>query len=150
MSFDPTVFMNETYTEANDTKITPCPVGEYLAVAAKVDTKTWASRDGSKSGVKLEILWEIDDANVKELLGRDKVTSRQNIMLDLNEAGTGLDLSKGKNVGLGRLREALDLNTPGEAFSFAMIEGRLAKVSVSHRIDGEDIYDEVKKVAKPA
>lgn len=102
MSFDPNTFLNTTYEEANDTKITPCPVGEYLAVASKVDAKTWASRDGSKSGVKLEILWEIDDANVKQLLGRDKVTSRQNIMLDLNEAGTGLDLGKGKNVGLGR------------------------------------------------
>lgn len=150
MSFDPNTFLNTTYEEANDTKITPCPVGEYLAVASKVDAKTWASRDGSKSGVKLEILWEIDDANVKQLLGRDKVTSRQNIWLDLNEAGTGLDLGKGKNVGLGRLREALDLNTPGQAFAFSMIEGRLAKVMVSHRVDGEDIYDEVKKVAKPA
>mgnify|MGYP000847491777 CR=1 FL=1 len=150
MSFDPNTFLNTTYEEANDTKITPCPVGEYLAVASKVDAKTWASRDGSKSGVKLEILWEIDDANVKQLLGRDKVTSRQNIMLDLNEAGTGLDLGKGKNVGLGRLREALDLNTPGQSFAFSMIEGRLAKVMVSHRVDGEDIYDEVKKVAKPA
>lgn len=150
MSFDPNTFLNTTYEEANDTKITPCPVGEYLAVASKVDAKTWASLDGSKSGVKLEILWEIDDANVKQLLGRDKVTSRQNIWLDLNEAGTGLDLGKGKNVGLGRLREALDLNTPGQAFAFSMIEGRLAKVMVSHRVDGEDIYDEVKKVAKPA
>ena len=150
MSFDPNTFLNTTYEEANDTKITPCPVGEYLAVASKVDAKTWASRDGSQSGVKLVILWEIDDANVKQLLGRDKVTSRQNIMLDLNEAGTGLDLGKGKNVGLGRLREALDLNTPGQAFAFSMIEGRLAKVMVSHRVDGEDIYDEVKKVAKPA
>lgn len=150
MSFDPNTFLNTTYEEANDTKITPCPVGEYLAVASKVDAKTWASLDGSKSGVKLEILWEIDDANVKQLLGRDKVTSRQNIWLDLNEAGTGLDLGKGKNVGLGRLREALDLNTPGQAFAFSMIEGRLAKVMVSHRVDGEDIYDEVKKAAKPA
>lgn len=147
MSFDPATFMNTTYDEANDTKVTPCPVGEYTAVATKVETKTWASRDGSSSGVKLEILWEIDDANVKQLVGRDKVTSRQNIMLDLNEAGTGLDLGKGKNVGLGRLREALGLNTPGESFSFAMIEGRIAKVSVSHRINGEDIYDEIKKVA---
>ena len=150
MSFDPNTFLNTTYEEANDTKITPCPVGEYLAVASKVDAKTWASLDGSKSGVKLEILWEIDDANVKQLLGRDKVTSLQSLWLDLNEAGTGLDLGKGKNVGLGRLREALDLNTPGQAFAFSMIEGRLAKVMVSHRVDGEDIYDEVKKVAKPA
>ena len=148
MSFDPTTFLNTTVEEANDTKLTPCPVGEYLAVATKVDAKPWASKDGSSSGVRLEVTWEIDDANVKALTGRDKVTSRQSLMLDLNESGNGLDLGKGKNVGLGRLREALDLNTPGEAFAFSMIEGRLAKVAVSHRVNGEDIYDEVKKVAK--
>lgn len=150
MSFDPATFMNTTYEESNDTKVTPCPVGEYLAVASKVETKQWSTRDGSKSGVKLEIVWDIDDSNVKQLLGRDKVTVRQQVMLDLNESGTGLDMGKGKNVGLGRVREATDLNAAGQPFAFAMIEGRLAKVSVSHRIDGEDIYDEVKKVAKPA
>ncbi len=146
MSFDPTTFLNTTVEEANDTKVTPCPAGEYVAVATKVDAKPWASKDGSSSGVRLEVTWEIDDDNVKSLLGRDKVTSRQSIMLDLTETGA-LDLGKGKNVGLGRLREALDLNTAGSAFAFSMIEGRLAKVSVTHRINGEDIYDEVKKVA---
>ena len=105
MSFDPNTFLTMTVEEANDTKISPCPAGEYLAVATKVEPKSWASRDGSSSGMKLEITWDIDDANVKQLLGREKVTSRQNIMLDLNEAGNGLDMGKGKNVGLGRLRE---------------------------------------------
>ena len=149
MSFDPTTFLNTTTEEANDTKVTPCPAGEYLAVAEKVDAKPWSAKDGSSSGVRLEVTWEIDDANVKQLLGRDKVTSRQSVMLDLNEAG-GLDYNKGKNIGLGRLREALDLNTPGDPFAFSMIQGRMAKVNISHRIVGEDIYDEVKKVAKAA
>ena len=65
----------------------------------------------------------------------------------LSDSG-GLDMGKGRNVGLGRLREALNLNQPGQSFSFSMIPGRLAKVSVSHRIDGENIYAEVKAVAR--
>lgn len=146
MSFDPATFLNATYDEANDTKVTPCPAGEYLALAEKVDIKSWASRDGSSSGLKAEILWDIQDENVKALLGRDSVKVSQQQMLDLTETGN-LDLGKGKNVGLGRIREALDMNTPGQPFSFGMIQGRLAKVVVSHRTVGEDIYAEIKKIA---
>ena len=148
MSFDPATFLNTEVSEALDTKVVPCPVGEYLSLADKIDVKTWSTKDGSKSGVKLEILWDIQDENVKALLGRDKVVVQQTVMLDTTEAGT-LDLGKGKNIGLGRLREALDLNVPGQAFSFPMITGRLATTIVSHRVDGEDIYAEIRKVAKP-
>ena len=146
MSFDPNTFLNATFTEDNDTKIIPVPAGEYLGLAEKVDIKPWSSRDGSSSGIKLEIVWDIQDDNVKALLGRDTVKCPQQQMLDLTETGN-LDFSKGKNVGLGRIREALGLNKPGEPFSFGMIQGRLAKVVVSHRTAGEDIYAEVKKIA---
>lgn len=146
MSFDPSSFLNQSFDEALDTKVVPCPVGEYVALAEKVDIKQWAARDGSSSGLKLEILWDIQDENVKALLGRDTVRVPQQQMLDLTETGA-LDFGKGKNVGLGRIREALGLNTPGEPFAFSMIQGRMAKVSVSHRINGEDIYHEIKKIA---
>lgn len=146
MSFDPNTFLNTSFEESNDTKISPVPVGEYLALADKVDIKTWASRDGSSSGIKLEIVWDIQDENVKSLLGRDKITCVQQQMLDLTDTGA-LDFGKGKNVGLGRIREALELNTPGQPFAFSMIQGRMAKVAVSHRTVGEDIYSEIKKIA---
>lgn len=145
--FDPTTFLNQTFDESNSTQSVPVPAGEYLAIADKVDLKTWQSRDGSSSGLKLEIVWDIQDDNVKALVGRDKVTSRQQQMLDLTEAGE-MDFGKGKNVGLGRIREALGMNTPGQPFAFPMIQGQMAKVVVSHRIDGENVYDEIKKIAK--
>lgn len=147
MSFDPVMFLNTTIDEANDTKVVPCPAGEYLAISEKVDIKAWSSKDGSSSGLKLEILWDIQDDNVKALLGRDSVKVTQQQMLDLTDTGM-LDTSKGKNVGLGRIREALDMNTPGVAFSFAALQGRMAKVLVSHRISGEDAYAEIKKIVK--
>lgn len=147
MTFDPETFLNATYDEALDTKVVPCPVGEYLGLAEKVDVKTWAAKDGSASGLKLVILWDIQDDNVKQLLGRDTVRVPQDQMLDLTETGA-LDFGKGKNVGLGRIREALGLNTPGEPFAFSMIQGRMAKVKVSHRPSGEDLYNEIKAIAK--
>lgn len=145
--FDPNSFLDMQVTETNDTKVTPVPVGEFVAVADKVEVKSWQKKDDpSVGGLKLLVQWAIDDPSVKELLGRDKVTVKQDIMLDITESG-GLDMGKGRNVGLGRLREAVDLNKPGQPFSFNMITGRLAKAKVSHRIDGEDIYAEVKAVA---
>lgn len=144
--FNPDTFLQSSVTEANDTKKTPCPAGEYIAVAEKVEARPWQSKDGLKSGIALDITWSIDDHAAKEATGRDNVQVRQGIMLDLMESG-GLDMGKGKNVALGRLREATGLNVPGQPFSPAMVQGRAAKVTVSHRVDGEDIYDEIKKVA---
>lgn len=145
--FDPAQFLDAQVTDSNDTKLIPIPVGEYTAVADKVDVRTWqGKKDPSKSGVTLEITWSIDDQSVKEALGRDTITVRQGVMLDLTEGGS-LDMGKGRNTQLGRLREAVKLNTPGQPFAFSMIPGRLAKVKVEHRIDGENIYSEIKSVA---
>lgn len=145
-TFDPAMFLETTFTEANSTVTIPVPVGEYMAVVEKVEARRWQSKeDPEKSGIALDIQWSVDDQGVKDFLGRDKVTVKQGVMLDLNEAG-GLDVGAGKNVRLGRLREALGLNVPGQPFSFLMMTGRPAKVAVTHRVSGEDIFAEVSGV----
>lgn len=130
--FDPNAFMNSTFEEANDTVSVPIPVGEYDAVVEKVDVSAWASKDGSKSGLKLQLIWELMSDEVREATGRQKNTVRQDIMLDLTEAG-GLDMGKGMNVRLGKLREAVGLNQKGQPFGFPMLHGRMAKVAIKHR-----------------
>jgi hypothetical protein len=144
--FNPDQFLDATITDANDTKIVPVPIGEYIAVVSEVKARQWKKRDDpSQGGLALDVTWDIDDAGVKQALGRDKVTVKQGLMLDFTESG-GLDMGKGKNIGLGRLREAVDLNKPGQPFAPNMLVGRVAKVAVSHRIDGDAIYSEVKSV----
>lgn len=152
--FDPNQFLEVQLTEANDTVIRPVPEGEYTAIVDEITSRTWTSRkDSSKSGVTLELIWSLDSPEVAKELGRDKVTVKQGVMLDLTEAG-GLDMGKGRNVGLGRLREAFDLNKPGVPFSPTQFVGRLAKVAVKHRLgeaaDGGEppIYAEVRAVAR--
>lgn len=146
--FDPSQFLEQQTSEANDTKLVPVPVGEYMAIVEKIDARQWRKKDDpSVSGIALDLTWELDDAAVKELLGRDKVTVKQGLMLDLTETG-GLDMGKGKNVNLGKLREATSLNEPGRPFAPSMFIGRMAKVRVEHRIDGDNIYAEVKAVTK--
>lgn len=151
--FNPDQFLEAVITDANSTSSLPVPVGEYIAVVKTIKAREWKGKnDPTQGGMILDVTWSIDDENVKAAMDRKEVTCRQSIMLDMSESG-GLDISKGKNVGLGRLREALGLNVPGQPFKFDMIVGRPAKVSVAHRTDPSDtskIYDEVKMVAKLA
>lgn len=149
-AFDPTSFLDLTVTDSNSTKATPIPAGEYQAVIEKVTPLGWQSKDGLKSGVKLDVSWSINNPAVATVTGREKNLARQDIMLDLAAGGNGLDMGKGMNITLGRLREATGLNEPGAPFSFRMLEGRMAKVKIVHREYNGNLYAEVKEVAKLA
>lgn len=147
MSFDANAFLSATISAANDTVALPVPVGDYFGIITEVKPRQWQSKDGTKTGVAIDLTWLIEDENVKQYLGRDTVTVKQGIMLDLNAQG-GLDTSAGKNISLGRLREAVNKNNPGEQFSFAQLPGLQARISVAHRIAGEQTFAEVKAVAR--
>lgn len=131
-AFDPKAFLDVQTTEQGSTISVPIPVGEKLAVVEKVDTRTWQSKDGSKSGLALDVTWLIDDPATKALLGRDKVVVTQGLMIDLTESGA-IDMGKGRNIALNRVRESVGLNEPGKPFSFRMLEGKVAKVVIGHR-----------------
>jgi hypothetical protein len=145
-NFDPQSFLDASITESLDTKTIPCPVGEFMGIIDKVVPRQWTSKDGATSGIALDVFWLVEDESVKAFVGRDTVTVKQGIMLDTKDGG--LDTTKGKNIGLGRLREAVNMNQSGQPFSFAMLAGQAAKVSVSHRIAGEDTFAEVKTVGR--
>ena len=150
--FDPNEFLQETYEGSHDTKlINPEDnmAGDgYQALIKKVDIRSWQKKDDpSVAGLALDLQWEILDEDVKRFCNRDVVIVKQGIMLDLTDAGR-LDMARGKNVALGRLREALDMNQDGQPFSFSMLEGSMANVFVQHRIHDDNIYAEVKRVAK--
>ena len=145
--FDANAFLESSVSTSNDTKIVPVPVGEYQGIIEKVLPRQWQSKDGSQTGIALDVFWLVEDANVKQYLGRDVVTVKQGIMLDTTPAGA-LDTSKGKNIGLGRLREAVGKNQDGQAFSFAMLPGLAARISVTHRVTDTDVYAEIMGVAK--
>lgn len=150
--FDVSALADMQVTDANSTVSVPVPEGEFTAVIKKFEPRTWQSGDGSKSGVSLDVTWEIDDmtGEVKGTTGRDVNIVRQSVGLDFVEGTSNLDMGKGRNVGLGRLRQAVGLNVPGKPFNFNQLVGQVAKVSVKHRqaTDGTDtIYAEVKAVA---
>ena len=145
--FDPNAFFDQVVESAGSTEVVPIPAGEYLATIDKKEVTQWAKKDDpTVSGLKLKITWSLEDQPVRDLLGRDKVTVVQDIMLDLTDHGT-LDMGKGRNVELNRLRAAVDLNVSG--FSFNQLDGRMARVTVKQDQDRNDpskFYARVKAV----
>lgn len=146
MSFDPETFLDATFSESNATTFEPIPPGEYPAVIDEIKFSNGVSKDGNPWS-RIEVKWVLEDKALAERLGRKVLSSRQNIMLDFLESG-GLDMGKGRNINLGRLREAVDLNRPGEAFSFRMLTGRRAKVKVEADEYQGVIRDKITAVAR--
>lgn len=149
MSFDPNTFMNQVTEEANETRIIPCPEGEYVGILGEPTVKEITSQKTGETYVQLSIPVTIDDPTAKAATGRDPLTVRWQSFIDRTASG-GLDFGVGKNIKLGRLREACGLNKPGEPFSMGKFQGKMIKVSVKHRNDPNDsetIYDEISKTA---
>lgn len=150
--FDPDTFMSSSTTEASETRIEPVPEGDYPAVIGgdegDVKVRQFNSARTGDTYTSLDVTWEIQDAQLAVQLGRKTLRVRQSIFLDLNESG-GLAMGPGKNVSLGRLRDALGQNRPGQPWSPANLRGAgPALIKVKHRMVEEDVYDEVKGVAK--
>jgi hypothetical protein len=147
-TFDPNAFANAQFTDANATTFAPIPEGEFVA---SVDKQ--AIRTTEKGNVILDVTWKIDDPQVAEETGIASPSVRQSIFLDITPSG-GLDFGKGKNVGLGRLREALNQNNAGQPWSFGNLVGAVAKIRVTQRIVRDDatgvenIYNDVRGVTK--
>jgi hypothetical protein len=142
--FDTDTLLETTFSDALDTTQTPCPEGEYTAVLDDFKPRAFKTRDGDEGAV-LDVFWLPQlDAATEASLGR-KPRVKQSIFLDLSASG-GLDMGKGRNIGLGRLREAVGQNQPGKPWNFGMLKGSMANVIVSHRIHEGNIYDEVKAV----
>jgi hypothetical protein len=148
-AFDPDVFMNTQVVGANATKVEACPVRDAaLAVVDKVEADSFSgTKDPSKTYHKLSVLWSIDEQDIKDELGRDKVTVKQDMFLDLTDGGT-LDMGTGKNVSLGRLREALGQNDPSKPWAPPMLVGNVARVKIEHEIVKGETYARVTGVTK--
>ena len=138
--FNAESFMQTEVEGQLETEFTPIPEAEYNAVIKEVKPDTTP-----KGSPLLELIWIIDDQSVRDLIGMDEPTVRQTIWLDINEQG-GLDFGKNKNVGLGKLREALGQND-GKPWSPLMLLGQPATVNIKHRMGTEGgVFAEVKGV----
>src|SRR5690606_26526785 len=147
-AFNPDTFLTTTVKGALDTKLVPVPEGDWSAQVSKISVRKQRGKDNEEY-IVLDLLWHVLDEEPKRVTGMDKPMVKQSIFLDITPEG-GLDMSKGKNVQLGKVREAVGQNQDGKAWSPSMLNGVTAVVQVKHRPDEKtgEIYADVKSVAK--
>lgn len=149
MSFDVNSFLDLTVTGSNDTKRIPVPIGEYIGLTGDVEVSQWQGKeDPTKTGLKFKIAVKFDDARIQEVTGMPTNTVTYEGMLDTLPGG-GLDMGKGKNVALGKIREATGKNDPSVPFSMRQLSGLPVRASVIHEEYKGDLYAKIKAVAKP-
>lgn len=153
--FDPSSFMNQTVdAPVGDTSIAQCPEGEFRAMIDDFDENAFDSFEGKKEKTmgKTFVVFKppfvIQDEAVKTELSREKVTVfHQGLFIDFASDGS-LDFSKGKNVDLNRLREAVGQNVAGQ-WSFASLKGAgPVMVKVIHQPDSKDPEKKYARVSK--
>lgn len=145
--FDPTSFLNAPINEALATKREPLPTADAVEALVAKQEMVNGEKDG-KPWYKLNVQFEITDRDylAKAPGSPEKAFITWGIMLDMTEQGT-LAFGPNKNVKLGQLREATGSNMPGK--SLADNVGRIVKIKIGHRVDGNDsslVYEDVKGV----
>jgi hypothetical protein len=152
MAFDAEKFLNQTINTPLSTATTPCPEGEYKAFVDDGDNaisfqEGGQDRNGNDLSPRMKVNFVImGDQIPNQQLKRDKVIVTQTMWLDVD--GDTIDLSEGKNVGLGRLRKALGQNDG--AWNPLMMKGKgPVMIKVGQRSDKNDPtqkYAEVTRV----
>jgi hypothetical protein len=141
--FNPDTFMTEEQSGTLETSFTPIPEDEYTAIIK--DVTAGSTPNGAP---KLDVQWLIDSEEVREFTGMDEPSCKQTIWLDLDDNGK-LAMGANKNVGLGKLRDALGQND-GSPWSPAMLIGQPARVLIKHNPSGRgdgNVYANVVQVA---
>lgn len=142
MDFNIEAFLDNP-VETLETKRELIPEGDYTGLIDDISVKT------EQSFLILEVVWEVLGDDLRTRLNLKKVTVRQSFFVDVDINGC-LASGKNANVGIGQLREAMNLNSPGIPLR-ALKGAGPALISVRHRVDKNDptrIYAEVRKVTK--
>lgn len=150
--FDADAFLGQTTDQEGSTVYPTIPEDDYTGMIDKLDPRQFQNKNGETSTV-LDVYWRILDEKAKAAIGRDEVIVKQGIFVDMLPNGA-IDWGDGKNVKLGRLRDACGQNIPGQPWSPRSLIGQgplLLHVGVRADPDDPDTkYNDVKRVAKAA
>jgi hypothetical protein len=146
--FDPNTFLNQSVTGPLSTKIPVIPLGDYRAQIDKLEPRKVTTKAGDSP--QLRIVWKLIDATELASIDRAAATVRQDLWLDLKDGWQNsaweMEEGEGKNVGLGRLFEALGMNNGG--INIGQLKGQVGIIKIGHRGDDKgNVYDEVQRVA---
>lgn len=153
MMFNEQDFLNGTIDGALDTKRIPIPQGEYTALIKDVKPRVnvQGKKDPTKSYNFLDYsLSVVLTPEAQAIMETVEVEAKRNhsIIIELDETGTRLASGKGKNVDLGRFREAIGQNEDGKPWNPRMPVGKMVKVLITHRtLEDGSSADQIDKVS---
>lgn len=150
--FDKNSFLGTQTDQAGSTEYTPIPETEegYPAVIEKIDARQ--DMINNEVATMIDVTWLLSDldGSLELATGLKKNTVRQTFFVDLTPVG-GLDMGKGKNVALNKLRDMFGQNVTGKPWAPNMLVGQTARVKVkqtmSQKGDGK-IYTNVGSVER--
>lgn len=151
--FNPDQLAMMEVEQAMDTTFVVLPIGDYTFVVDDLEVREIEPQDSSKDPFHvLELKCSVDGSamtpdgsTVQAVTGREKATARYKGFLDIKNGA--FELGKGKNIDLGKIREATGLNVPGQKFGLNMLKGRSFVGSVVHVPDRRDptkVFPEIK------
>ncbi len=154
-AFDPASFLSATTTEAAKAR-PPLPAGrDFLAtIGEPKGRQVQGKKDATKQYIFIDFPMEIDlsvDPALRDAIGQDKVILTYGTSLDVTDGGA-IDWAPGRNTGLRLMRNALNMNNPGDPFNIQAMQGRTIRVTISHEEYPEgsgEFRDRIKSVAKP-
>lgn len=142
-------FLHSPVEGANSTQRLTLPIegNPYIGVIKKLESRqSPGKKDPSKTYTFLDAQIDLElPQAIQAQMKRDSASVRYSMMLDLTDNGS-LDMTEGANVNLGRLRKAVGQNDDTKPWKPMDLVGAPLKVTVTHRVDGEDTYTEVKSV----
>lgn len=157
-AFDPQAFLDAQVTETNERR-PPLPVenpaspdGLYTAVIGEPKTDSGTIEKGDRAGqpwvsVSLPLQIEVPQQLQDALKLGPTLTITDRAFLDLTPEG-GLDNAPGRNRKQRMYREALNLNNPGDVWSWRKAVGGVVKVKLSHRMYEGNVQEEIASVLK--
>lgn len=148
-AFDPSQFLNQETDSGMETEYQPVPEGEYTGVILNEENYPLDIRANTNDKGETSYVLDVNvrlDAPGEELA--DQKVVRYSCWLDLTPSGA-FEMGTNKNVRLGRLREAVGQNTPGQPWAIAHLAGQPLKVKVKHSTGKDDrVYANVDSVGR--
>lgn len=137
-SFDPNAFMAQTAQGANSTKRNTVPEGIYPFITDAVVPESFRYTQGKKDPSKWYLFLDLKlkcqlPPDVAAEYGDTVGTVFHSLTIDRTDSGS-IDMGKGKNVQLGRLREAFGMNDPTKPFQWTDLGGKSGKVKIKHEM----------------
>lgn len=154
--FDPNLFLDAQTSEVN-VKRPPLPTenpasadGCYTALIGPIKTDSGTIGKGERIGqpwlsmlvpLQIEVPQQVQDQlGIK--LEKGTITLTDRVMIDLTPQNT-IDNSVGRNRRQRQYRDALDMNKPGDVWSWRKAEGQVIKVKIVHEMYEGDIQERI-------